>query len=47
MLGVLALVKILDLGYYYGLDRPFNPVIDWGNLVPAIGVVRDSVGSLC
>ena len=46
VLGVLALVKILDLGYYYELDRPFNPVIDWGNLVPAIGVVRDSIGPL-
>jgi phosphatidylglycerophosphate synthase len=45
VLGVLALVKVLDLGYYYELDRPFNPVIDWGNLVPAIGVVRDSIGS--
>jgi hypothetical protein len=44
LLGVLTLVKILDMGFFSVLDRPFNPVIDWGNFVPAVGVLRDSVG---
>jgi phosphatidylglycerophosphate synthase len=43
--GLLAVVKILDMGFYQQLDRPFNPVLDWSNLTPAIGVVRDSIGS--
>jgi phosphatidylglycerophosphate synthase len=42
--GLIAIVKVLDLAFYEELDRPFNPVIDWGNLGPAIGVVRDSIG---
>jgi hypothetical protein len=44
LLGLLAVIKILDLGFYEELDRPFNPVIDWSSLGPAIGVVRDSIG---
>ena len=43
--GLLAVVKVLDMGFYQQLDRPFNPVLDWSNLTPAIGVVRDSIGS--
>ncbi|HEY7008413.1 MAG TPA: hypothetical protein VH395_05710 [Jatrophihabitantaceae bacterium] len=45
VLGLLTIVKLLDLGYFAELDRPFNPVSDWGTLGPAVGVVRDSVGS--
>jgi phosphatidylglycerophosphate synthase len=44
-LGLLTLVKVLDAGFYEVLDRPFDPVRDWGNLGPAIAVVRDSVGT--
>jgi phosphatidylglycerophosphate synthase len=43
--GVITVVKILDLGFYAELGRPFDPVLDWGNLTPAIGVVRDSIGT--
>ncbi|MBV9593050.1 MAG: sulfatase [Actinobacteria bacterium] len=46
LLGVLVLLKVLDMGYYDQLDRPFNPIIDWSSIGPAIGVLRDSVGSL-
>jgi len=42
--GVLTLVKLLDIGFYVALDRPFSPVTDWGNFKPAIGVLRDSIG---
>ncbi|MGX7681696.1 CDP-alcohol phosphatidyltransferase family protein [Jatrophihabitans sp. DSM 45814] len=44
LLGLIAVIKILNLGFYEQLGRPFNPVLDWGNLGPAIGVVRDSIG---
>jgi phosphatidylglycerophosphate synthase len=43
-LSLLALLKLLDLGFHEQLGRPFNPVIDRGFLGPAIGVVRDSIG---
>ncbi len=45
LVGLLALVNILDIGYNEELDRRFNLVIDWSSLRPAIGVLRDSVGS--
>jgi phosphatidylglycerophosphate synthase len=45
-LGVLVLLKLLDMGYYSQLDRAFNPVVEWSSLGPAVGVLRDSVGSL-
>jgi hypothetical protein len=44
LLGLLTIVKILDMGFFAELDRPFNPVTDWGYFGPAIGVVRDSIG---
>jgi phosphatidylglycerophosphate synthase len=43
--GLLAVIKILDMAFNAQLDRPFNLVSDWGNLVLGIGVVRDSVGT--
>jgi phosphatidylglycerophosphate synthase len=43
-LGGLTLIRILDLGFFTVLDRPFNPVTDWGSFGPAIGVLSDSVG---
>jgi hypothetical protein len=45
LLGLLTVLKILDMGFFDVLDRPFNPVSDWGSFGPALGVVRDSVGS--
>ncbi len=43
--GLLVIVKMLNMGFYLELDRAFDPVIDWGDLGPAVGVVRDSIGS--
>ena len=43
-LGVVTLIRILDLGFFAVLDRPFNPIGDWGSFGPAIGVLSDSVG---
>lgn len=44
LLGLLTLFKLLDIGFYVALDRPFSPVTDWGNFKPAIGVLKDSIG---
>ncbi len=44
LLAVLAIVKLLDMGFFEEIDRPFNPVSDWGSFGPAFGVLRDSVG---
>jgi len=44
-LGVLVLLKVLDMGFYAELNRAFNPIIEWNSLGSAIGVLRDSVGS--
>ena len=43
-LGLLVLLKLLDMGYYAELNRAFDPIIDWGSLGQAFGVLRDSVG---
>ena len=44
--AVLAVVKLLNLGFFYELDRPFNPIGDWASFGPAAGVLRDSAGEL-
>ena len=44
LLGVLAVLRVLDIGFRATLDRPFDPVSDWSYLGPAMGVLRDSIG---
>ncbi|HEY3924489.1 MAG TPA: sulfatase-like hydrolase/transferase [Acidothermaceae bacterium] len=44
--AVLAIIKLLNLGFFYELDRPFNPIGDWASFGPAAGVLRDSAGEL-
>lgn len=43
--GVLVLIKLLDIGFFIALDRPFNPVEDWTYLSIGAGTVRDTSGS--
>jgi hypothetical protein len=43
-LGLLTVLRILNMGFFTELDRPFNPVTDWSFFGPAVGVLRDSVG---
>ena len=43
-LGLLTILKVLDIGFTAALGRPFNPVIDWSYLGAAVGVLSDSVG---
>jgi phosphatidylglycerophosphate synthase len=44
LFGVLTLATILNIGFYEEVDRAFNPVHDWINLGPALGVARDAFG---
>ncbi|MGB8383667.1 MAG: hypothetical protein WCG47_20870, partial [Dermatophilaceae bacterium] len=43
-LGLLALVKLLDMGFFVTLGRPFNPVTDWSYFGSALGLLSDSIG---
>src|SRR5215213_5126892 len=43
-LGLLSILKVVDVGFSAALDRPFDLVLDWGLLGSAVGIVRDSVG---
>ena len=44
LLSVLTFAKILNIAFYEYVDRAFNPVFDWGNIGPALGAVRATVG---
>jgi hypothetical protein len=44
VLGLLAILKIVDMGFFSVLGQPFNPLTDSGYLKSAVGVLRDSVG---
>ncbi|HEY2639721.1 MAG TPA: CDP-alcohol phosphatidyltransferase family protein [Streptosporangiaceae bacterium] len=44
LLGVLSLAKILNIAFFEFVDRAFNPVHDWAEIAPAVGVVRDTIG---
>jgi hypothetical protein len=44
VLGVLALVKVLDMGFFTAFDRPFSPVSDWTYVGIGIETLRDAIG---
>jgi hypothetical protein len=44
VLGVLGVVKLIDMGFFVFLDRPFNPVSDWGYFGSARHLLRVSIG---
>jgi phosphatidylglycerophosphate synthase len=43
-LGLLAIVKLLDMGFFVAFGRPSNPVVDWRYTGAAVGLLSDSVG---
>ena len=43
-LGLLVIVKILDIGFFATFDRPFDPVADWSYTGIGIETLRDSIG---
>jgi len=45
VLGVLVLIKLLDLGFFVAFDRPFNLVEDWSYLSIGVRTTRDTFGS--
>jgi phosphatidylglycerophosphate synthase len=44
MLGVLVLVKFLDMGFFTAFDRPFSPVSDWTYVGIGVETLRDAIG---
>ncbi|QOC91918.1 sulfatase-like hydrolase/transferase [Micromonospora craniellae] len=44
LLGLVAMVKVGDLGFYSSLGRPFDLVLDWSLLGPAFAFVAESIG---
>lgn len=43
-LGLLVLVKLLDIGFFVAFDRPFNPVEDWSYASIGVETARDTYG---
>ncbi len=46
LVGVLTLLKTLDVGFFAVFDRPFNPVTDRSYLMPAITFVKTGLDPL-
>jgi phosphatidylglycerophosphate synthase len=44
LFGLLTVLKIFNVAFYAEIGRAFNPVLDWSDISPAVGVVRDSIG---
>src|SRR4051812_34057150 len=44
VVGVLVLVKVLDMGFFTAFDRPFNPIDDWSHRGTAVETLRDAIG---
>jgi phosphatidylglycerophosphate synthase len=44
LLSVLTLAKILNIAFFEVVDRAFNPLHDWDEIPPAVGVARNSIG---
>ena len=44
LLGLLTIVKLLDMVFYVALNRPFNPIIDRSYFRSAKGLLTDAVG---
>jgi phosphoglycerol transferase MdoB-like AlkP superfamily enzyme len=45
LLGLLTIVKMLDIGMWTFLNRQFDLVADWGLLDDGLNVVKDSLGT--
>jgi phosphatidylglycerophosphate synthase len=44
LFGLLIILKILNAWFYLEVGQTFNPLLDWSDIAPAIGVVRDAYG---
>lgn len=43
-LGLLTVLKLLDMGFFVARDRPFDVLLDWGLFDDGFGFLTDSVG---
>ena len=43
-LALVAMLKILNLGFFSVLGQPFNPLTDGSYLASAVGVLHDTIG---
>jgi hypothetical protein len=43
-LALLVLLKVVNIGFFTYLNRPFDPLNDFGYLGPAVGVLQASIG---
>ena len=43
--GLLVVLKILNAWFYLEVGQTFNPLLDWSDIAPALGVVRDAYGN--
>ncbi|MFJ2111565.1 MULTISPECIES: sulfatase [unclassified Streptomyces] len=46
VLGLVTILKVLDMGFYSVLDRPFDPVLDWILFDDGESFLRDSIGQV-
>jgi hypothetical protein len=44
ILGLVVILKLVDVGFFAVLGRPFDPTTDASYLTSAVGVLRDSTG---
>jgi hypothetical protein len=44
LLGIIAVVKLVDMGFYEALNRPFNPTADWSYFHSIAGLLSVSIG---
>jgi len=44
LFALVTVIKILDIAFRAEIGQAFNPVLNWGDISPAIGVVRDTIG---
>ena len=44
LLGVVAVVKLVNMGFYEAINRPFNPTADWSYFQSAEGLLGVSIG---
>jgi len=42
--GLLVVLRVLNAGFHTVLDRPFDPLGDWGYFGSGVGVLGDSIG---
>jgi hypothetical protein len=45
-LGLLTILKFLDMGFYEAFDRPFDPVLDWTLLADGVDFAMRSFGRI-